>query len=215
MCGRSFVLQLGGLRNLCSCLISMAISEKDAKILWGRAAGRCSKPDCRVELTHLLDMENPYHLGEMAHIIARGKSGPRANNSPADDSYTNLILLCPTHHKQIDKAPDQFPVELLVQWKTEHEAWIGNLLSQYECKTLDELKQIVCDILIENRYIWATVGPESDLAKQNPGSNAYKIWHMRRLDTIIPNNKRIVNLISANRKLLTKSQFQAYISTFA
>jgi hypothetical protein len=30
----------------------MSIPEKDLKILWGKAAGRCSMPDCREILVH-------------------------------------------------------------------------------------------------------------------------------------------------------------------
>jgi hypothetical protein len=165
-----------------------------------------------MDLTNLLDVNDPYHLGEMAHIIAQGKSGPRANGSSPDDTYANLILLCPTHHKQIDKAPNQFPVELLIKWKVEHETWINYSLSQHKCSDIDELKSIICQLLFENRNIWSSFGPESKLAKYNPGSNTYKLWHMRRPDTIIPNNKKIVNLISANTELLNKSQIQAFIS---
>lgn len=180
--------------------------------MWGRAAGRCSVPDCRKELTNLLDINDPYHLGEMAHIIAQGKAGPRANDSQPDNTYPNLILLCPTHHRQIDKAPNQFPVELLIKWKVEHETWVNMSLSQHKCSSIDELKSIICRILFENRDIWSSFGPESNLAKNSPGSNTYKLWHMRRLDTIIPNNKKITNLISANIGLLNKSQTQSFIT---
>lgn len=189
----------------------MTISEKDIKILWGRAAGRCSCPTCRMELTCFLDTNKPYHLGEMAHIIAQGKSGPRSNGSSADNTYTNLILLCPTHHRQIDKAPGQFPVELLQQWKEEHENWIDSSLSQHKCNDLEELRSIVCGLLLENKIIWSEFGPESESAKRNPGSNIYELWHMRRLATIIPNNKKIVNLISKNQELLNKGQFLEFL----
>ncbi len=190
----------------------MAISEKNAKILWGRAAGRCSKPDCRVELTYLLNNQNPYHLGEMAHVIARGKTGPRANGSQSNDTYSNLILLCPTHHKQIDKAPEQFPESLLNEWKSEHETWINQSLSQHKCVNIEELESIVCELLSENKYIWVTYGPESNEARLNPGSNLFKLWHMKRLDSVIPNNKKIINLITTNKKMLNKSQKEAFIA---
>jgi hypothetical protein len=189
----------------------MTMSEKDIKILWGRAAGRCSCPTCRMELTCFLDPVNPYHLGEMAHIIAQGKSGPRSNGSSSDNAYTNLILLCPTHHRQVDKAPEQFPVELLQQWKQEHENWIDLSLSQYKCNDINELKSMVCSLLLENRLIWSEFGPESEIAKRNPGSNIYEFWYLRRLDTIIPNNKKIVNLISQNQELLSPAQLREFL----
>lgn len=107
----------------------MAISEKDLKILWARAAGRCSAPNCRVDLTPRLSRSGNTILGEMAHIIGRK---PRAARSAsivgADDSYGNLILLCPTHHTLIDKAPEDFPVDLLESWKREWELEVSRNL---------------------------------------------------------------------------------------
>jgi hypothetical protein len=165
-----------------------------------------------MELTCFLDSDNPYHLGEMAHIIAKGKSGPRSNGSSSpDNTYSNLILLCPTHHRQVDKAPEQFPIELLEQWKDGHEGWVNSALSQHRCQDIAELKAMVCELLLENRMIWSQFGPESDVARQNPGSNVYKLWHMRRLDTVIPNNKKIVNLVYQNKDLLNRSQRQAFL----
>lgn len=189
----------------------MAIHEKYIKILWGKAAGRCSMPTCRMDLTNLIDMQNPYHIGEMAHIIAQGTSGPRADGEEPDNTYDNLVLLCPNHHKQIDKAPEQFPSEMLRQWKTEHENWIDKSLSNHICNSINELITIVGELLLENGQIWLSIGPESELAQLHPGSNTYQLWHMRRLDTIIPNNKKIVNLVSANKNLLNDSQLKTFI----
>lgn len=168
-------------------------------------------PTCRIELTNLLDAQNPYHLGEMAHIIAHGAAGPRADGEEPDDTYDNLILLCPNHHKQIDKAPDQFPIDLLREWKAEHEGWIEHALSDQLCENINDLITKVSALLLENQHIWLSIGPESELAELHPGSNMYKLWHMRRLDTIIPNNKKIINLTAANQNLLTASQLKAFI----
>jgi hypothetical protein len=163
------------------------------------------------ELTNLLDTQNPYHLGEMAHIIAHGALGPRADGEQPDDTYDNLILLCPNHHRQIDKAPDQFPADLLRQWKVEHEAWIEHAFSEQLFENINDLITEVSVLLLENQHVWLSLGPESELAELHPGSNLYKLWHMRRLDTIIPNNKRIMNLLAANKNLLTDNQLKAFI----
>lgn len=47
----------------------------------------------------------------MAHIIAKSENGPRGNNLPEDNTYDNLILLCPNHHKTVDKNPLEYPPE--------------------------------------------------------------------------------------------------------
>jgi 5-methylcytosine-specific restriction endonuclease McrA len=100
----------------------MATSDSDVKILWGRAAGICSNPDCRQDLTVILEQKGSYNIGEMAHVIARKPGGPRGKAGGGADDYANLILLCPTCHTRIDKAPEgEYPEPMLHEWKQEHE----------------------------------------------------------------------------------------------
>ncbi|NES97141.1 MAG: HNH endonuclease, partial [Desertifilum sp. SIO1I2] len=112
----------------------MAISQRDIKLLWGRAASRCAFPDCRLQLTQDSEVtESSFPIGEQAHIVAKEQNGPRGN-SPLTlderDSYANLILLCPTHHTIIDRSPEDFPIEKLHSIKTDHELWVQQTLSQ-------------------------------------------------------------------------------------
>src|SRR6185312_13137244 len=82
-------------------------------------------PHCRADLTVLLQGSGSYNVGEMAHIIAKSPDGPRGVAGGGADAYENLILLCPTCHRKIDKAPEgEYPVELLCAWKSEHESAI-------------------------------------------------------------------------------------------
>jgi hypothetical protein len=100
--------------------------EKDIKILWGRSGNRCAI--CKIELT---PDGNDYTLGEMAHIVARSVDGPRGNEDlPLDqrELYSNLILLCPNHHKEIDKNPNQWNRQELLNIKNEHETWVSKQL---------------------------------------------------------------------------------------
>jgi len=101
--------------------------EKEIKILWGRSGNRCAI--CKLELTPDGDKET---LGEMAHIVAKSNDGPRCDSpfEPTErDKYKNLILLCPTHHAEIDKNYSDWPVERLRRIKTGHEAWVSEQLS--------------------------------------------------------------------------------------
>jgi predicted restriction endonuclease len=85
--------------------------EKDIKILWGRSGNRCAI--CKLELTADGSLET---LGEMAHIVARSHNGPRGNQNLSikdRDSYNNLILLCPTHHVEVDKDSTAWSIESL------------------------------------------------------------------------------------------------------
>jgi len=96
----------------------------DVKILWGRAANRCSFPDCRIELTPVGEKNT---LGEIAHIVSSSPNGPRGTSNITEeerDGYENLILLCPTHHTMIDNNPQEWTVDSLKQIKQEHEKWV-------------------------------------------------------------------------------------------
>jgi hypothetical protein len=189
----------------------MAISEADIKLLWGRAAGFCSRPGCQSDLTKLEDGGKNYNVGEMAHVIAHSPSGPRGGGSGGSDNYENLILLCPTCHRDIDKAPaGKFPEDMLLSWKKSHENKIREIGLEQRFSTPDELIQAVGALLSENFAIWKALGPKSSIAELNPGSNAHKLWELRRVDRIVPNNRRIVNIIRANQRLLSADQIKAF-----
>ncbi len=107
----------------------MAIKQKDLKLLWGRAGGRCSNPDCRKTLLPNMKKSGDTVLGDMAHVIGRRPEAARSDESVGeDDSYENLILLCTGCHSLIDKAPADFSRELLLQWKRDWENDVAQAL---------------------------------------------------------------------------------------
>lgn len=56
-------------------------------------------------------------------------------------------------------------------------------------------------LLIENKTVWQNCGPESQIAKENPLSNSYEDWNLKKQKIIIPNNKKIIKIIKQNNKL--------------
>ena len=99
----------------------MPILNKDIKKLYSRSAGRCNI--CNMDL-----VEDKVQIGEMAHIIAKSYSGPRGIQDTIDNSYDNLILLCPTHHTIVDKNPEKYTIEVLKSIKDKYEKDISNRL---------------------------------------------------------------------------------------
>ncbi len=74
----------------------MSVSQQDIKKLFSLSAGMCNL--CQIQL-----IENNILIAEMAHIIAKSSSGARGSTSNIDDnSYDNLILLCPNCHTKVD-----------------------------------------------------------------------------------------------------------------
>jgi hypothetical protein len=79
----------------------MAITDRNRKILWGRAGNRCAY--CQRELVEDgTDLSDESVVGDETHIIgekptaARGQFGIGRDDL---DEYHNLMLLCEVHHK--------------------------------------------------------------------------------------------------------------------
>lgn len=103
----------------------MAVKNPDRKRLWARSGNQCSFPYCDVELVDEGVADRT--LGEEAHIKGEKEGAARYDSKQSSkerDSYDNLILLCPTHHTLIDSNPEEFPVNLLIQMKKDHEEQI-------------------------------------------------------------------------------------------
>lgn len=149
----------------------------------------------------------------MAHVIASSPAGPRGVADGGSDEYENLILLCPTCHRAVDKAPSGvFPVELLRQWKRDHEAQVRASGAALRFSSLAELKSYISRLLTENKAIWASVGPRSLAAQADPGSNMHSVWTLRKLDTILPNNRKIINAVDSNMTLLGAAETEAFFA---
>ena len=107
------------------------LAAKEIRLLWARAAGLCSFPECKSNLTRFSRRGTAFHIGENAHIAAYSLKGPRGSGgmSPGQrDSYTNHILLCPTCHTLIDTNRTDFPLRLLRRFKAKHESWVAESL---------------------------------------------------------------------------------------
>ena len=186
----------------------MALSITDIKKLWGLAGGRCSAPHCGRECIPFLKLNDPTVIGEMAHVIPQSTKGPRGTAEPGEDIYENTILLCPTDHEIVDKAPQEFPCETLLAWKKTHEQRVAAPFRDGSFDTKEALFREIATVLIENRAIWEQWGPESYSAKKNPVSNAALAWQLRKVDGIIPRNARIVRLIESHSKFFPPKEYE-------
>lgn len=170
---------------------SRGILEKDIKKLWGRAAGRCSL--CHDKVLPLID-NNVDVIGDMAHVIAFKRDGARGDAEyEHDNSYSNLILVCPKCHRVIDHNPGTYTREKLLELKQSWENCVEDAL-EVVYQTKSEALGIMKALLEENHTVWLHCGPESEIAKKDPGSNMADYWILRKLDTIVPNNRKIIKI---------------------
>lgn len=108
------------------------MTERDIKLLWGRSGNRCALCKAEVSQDKKLSSEK-YPLGEQAHIVGEKDSAPRGNSNLSEDErdgYCNRILLCPTHHTQIDRDDTYYSVERLHYIKQQHELWVQESLAE-------------------------------------------------------------------------------------
>ena len=101
------------------------ISDKNKYLLWVNSGGRCQYRGCNKSLREDILTKRNFNQAYIAHIIADVPGGPRgdATRSPLlADNITNLMLLCDTHHRLIDKEDVAGHTEtLLLAMKKEHE----------------------------------------------------------------------------------------------
>lgn len=106
------------------------MTEKRKKIpesvklqLWVKSAGRCQFKGCNEPVWYNGLTLSEGNFAEVAHIIGSSKDGPRGTEESEElqTDFSNLMLLCQRCHKEIDGHPEKYPINLLRQWKREHE----------------------------------------------------------------------------------------------
>ena len=101
-------------------------TRADRALLWARSGGVCCFPECDLSCVREAENEDPSAIiGQIAHIQAKSDTGPRANTSLSDqerDAYSNLILLCPTHHRLVDVQENTYTVDMVWGWKEDRES---------------------------------------------------------------------------------------------
>lgn len=110
----------------------MELLTKTRTMLWGRAGGHCSFPECRRNLIFdASETDDESLVGDIAHIVAESADGPRGDSPLTPEErrrFSNLILLCKVHHKLVDDQFNKFTIEVLQQMKAEHELWVKSAL---------------------------------------------------------------------------------------
>lgn len=132
------------------------VKDKDIKHLYGLSAARCNI--CSKQLIFpRQDAEGYVHIGEMAHIVAYADNecAPRYIDGEAyNNDYSNLILLCPNHHKEVDDNPECYTIDRLLQIKSEFERDIAKKLGNFNINEDDKflVKTIQSEFQLQNLY---------------------------------------------------------------
>jgi predicted nucleotidyltransferase len=180
-----------------------SIPLNTARKLWGQCGGFCQNPSCNKPLFREVE-DASVSLANVAHIIGHGSAGPRSDHELAElidrDGVANLIMLCLECHKVVDELDIRFTVEEMQSWKAAHTRKITSLFSIPNIKDERELLTEVNDLLEENAALFRECGPYSENVLGGLGGDGLKVWKKRCLDTILPNNQRIIALIEGNKR---------------
>ena len=172
--------------------------------LFAKSGGYCQRPECNCHLFPE-DVIKEITVAEIAHIIAATDGGPRASKGLDDDdraSFENLLLLCPTCHTIVDKAPAEFPVNMILAWKHDHENRLRATFEISICAPRQAARAMLEPLLDANLTISTEFGPDNDY-RHNPEAEQAAVWKRKMRAQIIPNNERILLIIDTNRALLT------------
>jgi hypothetical protein len=137
----------------------------------------------------------------MAHVFAANDQGPRADAALSEEergAFENLVLLCPLCHTLIDKAPELYTDVVILGWKRTHAAKLQSLFGVTVFETRGSTRSAIEDLLRENHQIFQDYGPHIDEAS-NPESGAAKRWSRKVLQKIIPNSRKILANLDANK----------------
>lgn len=161
-----------------------SIAENVKRRLWAESMGRCMNPDCRAELF----IKNS-DIMEKAHIGAYYET--------EDNSYENLIVLCPNCHKKFDKA-GFIDENIVKQWKEIRRNELEKFFS-VELSSFNQLKEKVVPFLSENYSIY----------KSYYLSGNKSLWDKFE-PQILSNNEKLKLLFENNRTLFQQHSYKEY-----
>lgn len=172
--------------------------------LWSESGGHCQNLECRVDLLNFVKRK---HVGELAHIIPASDGGPRSEDrraltEPERALPENILLLCPTCHVMIDKAPDDYPPAVLYEWKrlSQEARAIAHGTPVFTSRS--RARSAIEPLLSANKAIFDEYGPKIDVFDDDRADQ----WRKQIKSTILPNSKQLLRLLAANRRLLTTDE---------
>jgi hypothetical protein len=175
-----------------------------AKRLFAASAGYCQNPACHLPL--FADTgSNQVLIGEIAHICAAQDRGPRANASLSKaerGSFENLILLCANCHTKIDRAPADYPDEMILRWKRDQQLALEQMYGAVALPTREDVRAAIRPLLRANHMLFEENNPDLSY-REDLESGLALDWKRMMRERIIPANRRILAILDVNQSFLT------------
>jgi len=160
------------------------ISDYVQRKLYAESMGRCMNPECQKEL-----FKDNGDIIEKAHII------PFCDTM--DNSFENLIVLCPNCHTDFDKN-SLFSSDEVKMWKQIREQELDRIFNK-KYATFDDLSNEVAPLLLENKTIY-------ELYYQD---NIKELWNNFE-GKILANNRKLRKILENNFDLIQRHPDKDY-----
>ncbi len=160
------------------------IAESVKRRLYAESMGRCMNPACQKEL-----------FGYKGDLIEKAHIDPYCKT--ADNSFENLVVLCPNCHTDFDKN-NAFSPEEILNWKKIRQSELAQFFAK-QFNSFADLANIVVPILQENKTIYE---------KYYLGNNK-TLWNKFE-PVILANNNKLRSLLQANLNLFQSHKQKEY-----
>lgn len=148
------------------------ISAHVERRLWAESAGKCMNPDCRADL-----FSSNGDIAERAHIVPYCES--------AENTFDNLILICPNCHTNFDKN-SAFTADEVREWKSIRHAEIDRVFGK-TFSSFDDLRKEAAPLLARNKSIY-----ENYYMKDKR-----RLWDVFEKEIIV-NNRKLCTMFESN-----------------
>lgn len=163
---------------------SRYINKDVEKRLYAESMGRYMNPACMKKL-----------FSENGDIVEKAHIDPYCKT--ADNTFENLVVLCPNCHTDFDKN-NVFTPEEVLSWKKKRREEVERIFSK-KFSSFEELKKAVVPLLEENKAIY-----ENYYLHNNKS-----LWNKFEIK-VLQNNQNLKLLFSANLNLIQRSQNKSY-----
>jgi len=152
--------------------------------LYAESMGKCMNPDCEIDL-----FLNGGDIMEKAHIDSYHNS--------KDNSFENLVILCPNCHTNFDKNK-AFTEQKVKEWKRKRKEEMDLIFSK-KYSSFEMLEEVIKPILEENKTIF-----KNYYLKDN--STLWKKFE----EKVLINNQKLKLLLIKNKHLLQRNSQDEY-----
>ncbi len=169
---------------MAKCMRRKDIPESVLRRLYAESMGKCMNPDCQEDL--FIESND---IIEKAHILEYCTT--------KDNSFDNLIILCPNCHKKYDKCKkiDDKTIRL---WKQKRKEEVDSFFSK-KFTSFDDLRKRIKPLLMENISIYENYYL----------SNNKRLWD-RFEPIILANNEKIKLFLKNNLSLFQSNKNEEY-----